>query len=71
MYGFYFGYRIGKPEAKIQNPIKAIKARKIDKEQEKEIQDKLEEINTIMENIESYDGSSKNQKELKNVETGL
>lgn len=42
------------------NPVKAIKERQLTKQQEEE----LEKYNTIFENIDNYDGTGANQKEV-------
>lgn len=42
------------------NPVKAIKERQLTKQQEEE----LEKFNTIFENIDNYDGTGANQKEV-------
>jgi len=52
-------------------PIKVMKQKKKAKQVDKEVKERLEELNTIWENIDAYDGTSKGQKELRNIETGL
>lgn len=71
--GFFVGYKTSgnnKSTSKISipNPIKEIKNKVEDKKANEELQEQLNELNTIYENIENYDGSNKGQKELKNVE---
>lgn len=56
---------------KIQNPIKTVKEKIENKKEQEAIQEQLDELNRIYENIENYDGSSKGQKELKNIEIGI
>lgn len=62
---FIKGYNIGasgtgKPEIKVETPMRKIKRLKESKEAEK----KRKYYNTLYENINNYDGSSKGQKEL-------
>lgn len=44
----------------VPNPIESYKKYK----QEKEVNEELEKLNTIMENIDAYDGTSKGQVEV-------
>lgn len=70
--GFFCGYRIGHQKPiHIQNPITTVKEKMETKKIEDANKERLEELNTILENIENYDGTSQGQKELKNVGTGL
>ena len=63
--GFYFGFKLGKKE-EIKTPIQAVK-QKMEEKKEKEIyEEQMETFNTILHNINNYDGTSKNQKEIKN-----
>lgn len=55
----------------IPNPVKTIKNKIEDKKYNEELQAQLEELNKIAENIDNYDGTSENQKELKNIEIGI
>lgn len=62
---FIKGYNIGaretnKPEIKIETPIQKIERAK----ENKKAAEKRSRLNTLLENIENYDGSSKGQKEL-------
>lgn len=64
--GFFYGFKIGRQE-KIKSPIEKVKEkimehkeRIIEKEQEKTINT----FNDILANIDNYDGSSNNQKEV-------
>lgn len=70
--GFFIGHKTSdnKPIIKMSmpNPIKEIKNKVENKKTNEELQEQLDELNTIYENTENYDGSSKGQKELKNVE---
>lgn len=56
---------------KISNPVKHIKEKIESEKYDKEVQEQLDELNKIAENIENYDGTPRNQKELKNIEIGL
>lgn len=77
--GFFVGYKLSKENnmidkvsmQKIQNPIKTVKEKIENKKEQEAIQEQLDELNRIYENIENYDGSSKGQKELKNIEIGI
>lgn len=70
--GFFCGYRIEHQKPiHIQNPITTVKEKMETKKIEDANKERLEELNTILENIENYDGTSQGQKELKNVGTGL
>ena len=57
---------VAKTEAKteapivLKSPVKAYKEHKLTKDQEKEI----ERYTTIMENVENYDGTGANQKDV-------
>lgn len=62
---FIKGYNIGaretrKPEIKLETPMQKIKKAK----ENKKAAEKRSRLNTLLENIENYDGSSKGQKEL-------
>lgn len=62
---FIKGYNIGarethKPEIKIETPIQKIERAK----ENKKAAEKRSRLNTLLENIENYDGSSRGQKEL-------
>ena len=62
--GFYFGFRIGKekeiPKVKIKAPSQIIKEHKANKEEEKE----MNRLNTILNNIDNYNGTSDYQQEV-------
>lgn len=65
---FIFGVNIGlklkkgnEIKLEVPNIPKIIKEKKIEKEQDKEI----EKLNIVLQNIENYDGSGKNQKVVK------
>ena len=72
--GFFVGQKTSKNEKleiKIPNPVKDIKEKMEDKKYNEELQEQIDELNRIAENIENYDGTSENQKELKNIEIGI
>ena len=74
--GFFVGYKISNKnkstnKISIQNPIKTIKEKAENKKEQEAINEQLEELNKIYQNIETYDGSNKGQKELKNIEIKL
>lgn len=74
--GFFVGYRMPRESKSVNNvpltnPIKAVKKKIEDKKAQEEIQEQLEELNKIYQNIENYDGTENNQKELKNIEIKL
>ena len=61
--GVQIGQKISKEEeVKLPeiNPIKVIAQKKVDKDREKE----LDKFNTIMKNIDSYDGTGSHQEEV-------
>lgn len=62
---FIKGYNIGaretrKPEIKLETPMQKIERAK----ENKKSAENRSRLNTLLENIENYDGSSKGQKEL-------
>lgn len=62
---FIKGYNIGaretnKPEIKLETPMQKIERAK----ENKKAAEKRSRLNTLFENIENYDGSSRGQKEL-------
>lgn len=62
--GFYFGFKIARQEP-INSPVEVVK-KKIEEKKEQEIYDEqIETFNNILHNINNYDGTSKNQKEIK------
>lgn len=64
--GLRHGMKLSKGEkiVEIKNPIKEIKNH-IEKEKtNKVIEKKIEKINTVMDNIENYDGTPEGQKEV-------
>lgn len=72
--GFFVGFNLQKDVKvlpKVENPIKKIKNKIAEKQEMDNIQEQIEQINTIYENIENYDGTGNNQKELKNIEVEL
>lgn len=61
---FYAGFKLGKtermPEVKIESPKAKVEKRKKTKAQEAELQ----RLNTLMKNLEAYNGSSEGQQKL-------
>ena len=64
---FFIGTRLGQQTAKGEpikmlsfNPLEKIREREAKRESEKE----QEKIETIMQNIENYDGTARNQKDI-------
>lgn len=64
--GFFVGYKINKPkEVKLVEKPKA-KAKKIENTAaEEEFKKSVEKWSTILDNINNYDGTSNNQREVK------
>ena len=64
--GFFVGYRINKPKPtsivarKVESKKERIEKQKIDEEMKKQ----MEIYNTVLENINNYDGSSNNQRKV-------
>lgn len=62
--GLKNGQRIVKNEPielpKVENPVESINKKRLEKEQQKEI----DKINKILENIDNYDGTGANQQEV-------
>lgn len=61
---FYFAFKIAKSE-RIKTPIEAIKDHKEIAKKKKEQKIEAENLTTMLENINNYDGTSKGQKDLK------
>lgn len=66
---FFIGARTGQKvikgeEVKVENPVKAIKETIEEKQSIKERNKETEIINTIAQNIDNYDGTSKGQKDI-------
>ena len=68
---FFIGAKVGQKVTKGENielpsvnPIKAIKEHNEKKQAEKEAEREQERINTIMQNIENYDGTGRGQKDV-------
>lgn len=61
IFGFYFGFKIGKdkeiPETpkEIKHPIRTIKTYRKEKKEEEKIDEKLEEIQQDLEILDNYD----------------
>lgn len=69
--GFFAGYKINKPKEekkvviKKMKPIEKVKKKREDKELEEFTREQMEKYQSILDNINNYDGSGKNQKEIK------
>ena len=68
---FFIGAKVGQRVAKGEsvelptlNPVKAVKEHNEKKQAEKEAEREQEKINTIMENINNYDGTPNGQKDV-------
>lgn len=68
---FFIGAKVGQRVTKGENielpslnPVKAIKEHNEQKQAEKEAEREQERINTIMQNIENYDGTPNGQKDV-------
>jgi hypothetical protein len=53
-----------KGRVEIPNPIQAIKEHKAHKESEEEWKEEMDKVNTILRNIENYDGTSIGQEDV-------
>lgn len=68
---FFIGAKVGQRVSKGENielpslnPVKAVKEHNEKKQAEKEAEREQERLNTIMENIENYDGTPYGQKDV-------
>lgn len=66
---FFVGAKVGRAivngnKIELPNPIEAIKENRVQREAQKSIEREQERIDTIMHNINSYDGTSNNQKDI-------
>lgn len=67
--GFFSGYNINHvKKIEIKSPIAEVKKKMETHKNEKEQEERMQQFNAILENIENYDGTGNNQKELKNIE---
>lgn len=73
MFAIIFSYTLGlkngqaltnKKELESINPVKRIKKELDNYQHEKEVKDEVDRVNIIMDNINSYDGTSNGQKEV-------
>nr|DAZ62880.1 MAG TPA: hypothetical protein [Caudoviricetes sp.] len=62
---FILGSEYKENGVKIKNPIEEVKSEIHNKKVKKETNKSIETMNTILQNIDSYDGTNKNQKEVK------
>lgn len=58
------GIEIGMRIKKEEKPVKTIKEVFKEKSEKKELEENQKKLNTIISNIESYDGTAKNQKDI-------
>ena len=70
--GFFVGYLINKPKkeekkviVKKMKPVEKFKKHRENKEYENMVKEEMERYSTILDNINNYDGSSNNQREVK------
>lgn len=61
---FIIGYKAGSRNFKIETPIKTIKEIKTAKKEKEEENIQSERIETMLANIDAYDGTGANQKDL-------
>ena len=61
---FIVGYKAGSRSFKVETPIKTIKEIKTTKKEQKENEIQSERIETMLANIDAYDGTGANQKDL-------
>ena len=67
--GFFSGYNLNhEKKIEIKSPITEVKRKYEEHKNMKEQEEKIQQFNAILENIENYDGTGDNQKELKNIE---
>ena len=66
---FFVGSKVGRAivkgeKVKMPNPIEAVKEHKAQKEAQKEAEWEQQKIETILHNIECYDGTDRGQKDV-------
>lgn len=67
--GFFSGYNLNhEKKIEIKSPITEVKKKMEEHQNAKEQEERMQQFSTILENIENYDGTGNNQKELKNIE---
>lgn len=62
---FVLGSKYKENGIEIKNPIEEVKTEIHSKKVKKETSKSIETMNTILQNIDSYDGTNRNQKEVK------
>ena len=69
-YGFFVGYRLGKPqkEIKLQNPITYVKEKIEERKESKEAQKEKDYWQDVFENLENFDGTPESQKEVRYID---
>lgn len=63
--GFFVGYRINKPKEEKPIKIEQVKKKRENKEAEEELKKYIDKYTTLLDNINNYDGTSNNQREVK------
>ena len=67
---FFIGAKVGQIVAKGEdiklptNPIDAVRERKIERESRKEAEAEADRVETILQNIDNYDGTGRGQKDV-------
>lgn len=65
IFGFYAGYKINKPKEQKPIKIEQVKKKRENAEAEEEFKKYVDKYTTLLENINNYDGTSNNQREVK------
>lgn len=67
--GFFSGYNLNhEKKIEVKSPIEEIKKKYEEHKYTEQRKEEVQQFNDILENIENYDGTGNNQKELKNIE---
>lgn len=67
--GFFCGYNINhEKKIEVKNPIEEIKTKHEEYKQTEKMKEEIQQFNDILDNIENYDGTGNNQKELRSIE---
>lgn len=67
--GFFSGYNLNhEKKIEVKSPIEEIKKKHEEHKYTEQRKEEVQQFNDILENIENYDGTGNNQKELKNIE---
>ena len=68
--GFFYGYKLGKneeiekPTERIKEIVENHKEKKQEKRNAEQERKEVEKLNNILQNIDSYDGTNRNQREV-------